>query len=102
MEQLEGWREEHGLSKSDMARRLGAPAPQYYTNWLARDSLPKAYIDAANKLLGKFSPVKTEPGYEDSAFAMLSAREKRELVLRLLPDLDKESRLAALRYLLDK
>lgn len=57
---LEAWRAAHGLSKSDMARLIGAKQSQDYTNWIARDSLPKKYYTATTAILGSSSPEKAK------------------------------------------
>lgn len=59
MKELEEWRAARGLKASDMARKLGAPSSQYYTNWVARDSLPKDYYFVAEELVAKGDYIKT-------------------------------------------
>lgn len=48
---LEEHREREGLTKTAIAKMLGAPSLQYYLNWVRRDSLPKEYIAQAQKIL---------------------------------------------------
>tara|TARA_R110000851_G_scaffold225597_1_gene378399 strand:- start:148 stop:456 length:309 start_codon:yes stop_codon:yes gene_type:complete len=48
---LEEWRVERGISKTDMAHKLGTTAPQNYTNWIGRGSLPKEFYGKAVEIL---------------------------------------------------
>lgn len=52
IESLEKYRQSHGLSKADMARRFDVPL-QNYNNWVYRSSLPKEHIALAQKLLSE-------------------------------------------------
>jgi hypothetical protein len=51
---LEAARKAAGFTKTEMANRLGSPAPQNYTNWINRDSLPKKYYKAAGQLIDTY------------------------------------------------
>ena len=92
---LEKWRIDHGLSKTEMAARMGCNSPQQYGNWVARGSLPKDYFERADRLLG----VKTE--YRDSAFSTLTPEQKRKAVRSLLSSLDSDERAWALAFLIE-
>jgi SOS-response transcriptional repressor LexA len=59
MGELEEWRRARGLKASEMARMLGAPKSQYYTNWVARDSLPKDYYPIAEELIAPGDYIRT-------------------------------------------
>lgn len=48
---LEKIRIANGYTKAYIAEKLGAPLPQYYTNWLRRNGLPKSYYDTADAFI---------------------------------------------------
>lgn len=49
---LIAYQKDNNLCNREMAELLGAPMPQYYTNWIARDSIPKKYWNTAFRLTG--------------------------------------------------
>lgn len=51
MEQLEEWREAHGLSKVAMADLVGTTKSQSYTNWISRNSVPKEFLSSVDLIL---------------------------------------------------
>lgn len=48
---LEQYRQEKGLTKTEMAHLLGASSYQVYYSWITRNSIPKQYLDRARALL---------------------------------------------------
>lgn len=109
MERLESWRTANGLRKTEMAKLLGCNSPQQYGNWVARNSLPKEFFKRAADILGDDASDIAPPGpsiqaperYEDSIFSRLTHDEKRQVVFKILPELDADDRAAALRFLLE-
>lgn len=109
MERLERHREENHLSKSEMSRRLGAPRPQSYFNWLDRNSLPKEYFPAAAELLGDdpnavapLGALKENLDFKDSLFSKISEDERLDVLREIASTLSPEGKAAALRLLLNK
>ncbi len=49
---LLAYQKRHGLTNKEMSELLGAPLPQYYANWVRRNSLPKRYFEKADTLTG--------------------------------------------------
>ncbi len=65
---LEQIRITNNYTKAHIAKTLGAPLPQYYTNWLRRNGLPKKYYDAADSFIeshadGAMQLIKQKPAY---------------------------------------
>lgn len=52
LKKLEAYRKQKRISKTDMARLLGANSPQQYANWVYRGSLPKDFYEVAMQILG--------------------------------------------------
>lgn len=52
IERLEAYRKGNRITKAEMSRIIGATSPPQYSNWVARKSLPKAFIDPALRILG--------------------------------------------------
>ena len=89
---LEAWRIANGLSKTDMAQRLGSPNKHYYLSWVNRKSLPKKYYPAALSLLGEDLSAEAEPATHHLLAPVHAA----------LPDMSKEDTLKLARMCLDR
>ena len=56
LEDLEVWRDRHGLSKTAVAKLFGLKSMQAYKNWLARGSIPKDYLSKVGAILFSAGP----------------------------------------------
>lgn len=52
LERLEQYRVSCDMSKTEFARLLGCKSVETYINWIARGSLPGAYVEQAKRILG--------------------------------------------------
>lgn len=55
---LERLRKSFGWTKTQMARQLGLAAMQNYSNWVSRNSIPKEYMDLADRFIGLHTAVR--------------------------------------------
>lgn len=103
-------RERAGITPAELARRAGVSqaaiskieSGQTKTLKASTVMAIAAATDCSASWLesGKGDAVEAAPSFEDSPFSMLSREEKRDLVMRLLPELSREDKAAALRFLL--
>lgn len=69
LEVLERIRTTNNYTKAHIASELGAPLPQYYTNWLRRNGLPKRYYDAADDFIDAHGDSETKLTPSKPAYA---------------------------------
>lgn len=85
---LENWRRENSKTKAWMARYFDVNN-RNYNNWVYRNSLPKEYIDTADKLLKSLTPstpaLALSPEESDLVeHYRLASPEMKKAVIRLL------------------
>lgn len=120
--QIENWREEHDLSKADLARYFKVDN-QTYNNWTYRQSLPKEHYDSAEAILGdrvkivqegkKVQIIARHPSevreprpttYNNNGefdFSVLSEQELAQVIKAALPSLSPDGKKALLHALID-
>ena len=97
MDKLERWRIANRETKAGMSAIFRTKNRQDYSNWLARDNLPKKHWAQASKMVADLEPV--PDNYEDSVFSHLSSEQKAKIVMQLLPGLSGADKAAALALL---
>lgn len=86
IERLEAYRKGNRITRAEMSRIIGANSPNQYTNWVVRGSLPKAYYDAALRVLGHSADLTKRQIEFLERFDTLN-EDQREIVTRLVDSL---------------
>lgn len=86
-QRLEAYRLKHNITKTDMARLMGASQFQTYYSWIKRNSIPKEYLERAEALLRQNGRVNAEIIKKIEKLTP----EKGDLVLALIDQLLADS-----------
>lgn len=98
MEKLEAYREYEGLSQREMAKAFGLSSAQVYSQWVARDSLPKKHRARARRILeeGLYGD-----DYDGGLWQHMSEQDRVDACKAILLTLTGEARADIIKFTLE-